>query len=81
MRRAGLYGVYLDIDFQGEGDLKQNLPPDAAAGMDLLDEFGARPTMIVFSGHGVQACGCSTSPGSSTQMTSAPPLRPSAATG
>lgn len=52
---AGLFGLYLDVDVAGPAHQKQNLPPTMEAAVDLLEEFGTRPTMVVASGHGLQA--------------------------
>ena len=51
---AGLYGLYLDIDISGPAHQKPNLPPSREAAVDLLDEFGVAPTVVVDSGHGLQ---------------------------
>ena len=51
---AGIYGVYLDIDFAGPAHRKPNLPPSMDDGVGLLDEFGPEPTLLVQTGHGLQ---------------------------
>jgi len=53
---AGIMGLWADIDI-AEPDVhkKFNLPPDEASAMELLDSLGLPPTIIVHSGHGLQA--------------------------
>lgn len=53
---AGIMGLWADIDI-ADPDVhkKWNLPPTLDAAMDLLAAAGVEPTMIVHSGHGLQA--------------------------
>lgn len=52
----GIPGLWLDLDFRSEGAHKaSNLPPDADACMDLLNCAPHEPTLIIYSGHGLQA--------------------------
>lgn len=54
---AGLFGLWLDVDFgsPGEGHKKPNLPPDEAAARTLLADALPAPSILVHSGHGLQA--------------------------
>ena len=52
---AGIAGVHLDIDVLGPAHSKLHLPPSVDAGLELMEEFGAPPSVVVLSGHGVQA--------------------------
>jgi hypothetical protein len=53
---AGIFGLWADIDI-AEADVHQkfNLPPDEKSAMELLEAAGVEPTLIVHSGHGLQA--------------------------
>lgn len=53
---SGIYGMWADIDI-ADPDVhkKWNLPPSIDGAMSLLEASGAEPTMIVHSGHGLQA--------------------------
>lgn len=53
---AGLMGLWADIDI-ADPDVhkKWNLPPTVDAALELLDATELEPTMIVHSGHGLQA--------------------------
>jgi hypothetical protein len=52
---AGIVGLWADIDIQSDYHKKTNLPPDEEAAMQLVDEMGMAPTVLVHSGHGLQA--------------------------
>jgi hypothetical protein len=53
---AGLFGLWADIDIADpDAHKKWNLPPSQDAAMELLDAAGLEPTLIVHSGHGLQA--------------------------
>lgn len=53
---AGLMGLWADIDI-ADPDVhkKWNLPPDETSAMDVLTRAGVAPTLVVHSGHGLQA--------------------------
>lgn len=53
---AGIMGLWADIDI-ADPDVhkKWNLPPDETAARALLDSAGVRPSLLVHSGHGLQA--------------------------
>lgn len=51
---CGTCGLWADVDF-GEPRKGKRYPPDAAAARALVDELGLRPTLVVHSGHGLQA--------------------------
>lgn len=53
---AGIMGLWADIDI-ADPDVhkKWNLPPDEASALELLDRVGLPPTLVVHSGHGLQA--------------------------
>lgn len=52
---AGIVGLWADIDIAGPAHKKPNLPPDEGAAHELLDSIGPEPSVIVHSGHGLQA--------------------------
>lgn len=47
-------GVWLDIDY-GPGHKKPNIPPTEADAHALLAEMGLPPSLVIHSGHGLQA--------------------------
>lgn len=51
----GIPGLWADLDFGSEGHKKKNLPPTVDDVLSLLDEVGIAPTLMVHSGHGIQA--------------------------
>lgn len=53
---AGIFGLWADIDV-ADPDVhkKWNLPPTVEAAHELLDAVGMKPTMVIHSGHGLQA--------------------------
>jgi hypothetical protein len=50
-----LPGFWLDLDVRGTAHKGEDLPPTAEAARALLGEFPLPPTMVVHSGHGLQA--------------------------
>ena len=55
-RSAGIMGLWADIDI-ADPDVhkKWNLPPDDKSALALLEKMGLEPTVLVHSGHGLQA--------------------------
>lgn len=53
---AGIFGLWADIDV-ADPDVhkKWNLPPTIDAALELLDAAQLEPTMVIHSGHGLQA--------------------------
>lgn len=51
---VGIPGLWLDIDF-GPGHKKKGLPPTQEDAETLLTMLGPTPTMVIHSGHGLQA--------------------------
>lgn len=53
---AGLVGLWADVDIADlDVHKKWNLPPDEDSACDLLNRAGMDPTLLVHSGHGLQA--------------------------
>lgn len=52
---TGLLAVLADIDVLHPVHKETALPPDEAAALALVDELGLPPTIVVRSGHGLQA--------------------------
>jgi hypothetical protein len=53
---AGIFGLWADIDIQDPDVHKKfTLPPSEEAAFELLDSTGVRPSIVVNSGHGLQA--------------------------
>lgn len=53
---AGLMALWLDIDYTSpDAHKKWNLPPDEKAATELVEALGPEPSMVVHSGHGLQA--------------------------
>lgn len=53
---AGIMGLWADIDVADpDAHKKWNLPPSEAAAQQLLTDVGLTPTLVVHSGHGLQA--------------------------
>lgn len=53
---AGIMGLWADVDIADPDVHKKfNLPPDEASARDLLDRAGVEPSILVHSGHGLQA--------------------------
>lgn len=51
----GIVGLWADIDVAGEGHSKKNLPPSKDKAQQLIKELPFYPSMIIDSGHGLQA--------------------------
>lgn len=53
---AGIMGLWADVDV-ADPDIhkKWNLPPNENSALELLDAVGLEPTLLVHSGHGLQA--------------------------
>lgn len=51
---SGIFGLWADIDVQGPGHAKQNLPPTKEDALALVHKLPFEPTIIVDSGHGIQ---------------------------
>lgn len=53
---SGIVGMWADLDI-ADPDVhkKWNLPPTVDAAMELIDAAGMEPTLVVHSGHGLQA--------------------------
>lgn len=52
---AGIVGLWLDIDVASEEHRRENLPPTDDAALGLLASLGPEPSVVVHSGHGLQA--------------------------
>lgn len=53
---AGIFGLWADLDIAAmDIHRKWNLPPDQDAALELLERAGLEPTLVVHSGHGLQA--------------------------
>lgn len=52
---TGIVGFWADIDIKGPGHKKQNLPPDINAAKKLLKRLPFKPSILIHSGHGLQA--------------------------
>ncbi|RMF23717.1 MAG: hypothetical protein D6760_04850, partial [Deltaproteobacteria bacterium] len=53
---AAVAGLWADIDFaDGEAHKAKNLPPDLPSAMSILAAVGLQPTIVVHTGHGLQA--------------------------
>ncbi len=52
---TGIVGLWLDMDIAGDAHAKENLPPDTEAALSLLSEIPLEPTIVLHSGHGLQA--------------------------
>lgn len=52
---AGIVGLWADIDIAHPVHKKPNLPPDQDAAMAIVNAIPLAPTLIVHSGHGLQA--------------------------
>lgn len=51
-----LFGFWLDVDYFSEGaHAKKDLPPDEESAMKVVAEMPLKPTLVVHSGHGLQA--------------------------
>ena len=52
---SGIVGFYADIDIKGLGHKKQNLPETIEQAESFVKGYGFDPSIIVHSGHGLQA--------------------------
>ncbi len=52
---AGIMGLWSDIDMVDKAHRKFDLPASQEEAMEILEECGLRPTIIIHSGHGLQA--------------------------
>lgn len=53
---AGIMGLWADIDIAApDVHKKWNLPPDEKSAFELLDRAGVEPSLVIHSGHGLQA--------------------------
>ena len=52
---GALPGLWADLDVFGQAHTEDNLLPDLDAALALLDDLPRKPTLIVDSGHGLQA--------------------------
>ena len=52
---SGLVGVWVDLDIADPCHKKQNLPETVDQALELIDMSGAEPTLVIHSGHGLQA--------------------------
>ena len=53
---AGIVGLWADVDFAAGGAHKKpNLPPTMVDALSLVRDMGLAPTIVVHSGHGLQA--------------------------
>jgi hypothetical protein len=52
---AGIAGLWADVDYAGEDHAKPNLPPAEADAWELIDSMPAPATIVINSGHGLQA--------------------------
>ena len=52
---AGIPGLWADIDVAGPVHKKPNLPPTIEAAKEVLERLPFAPTILVHSGHGLQA--------------------------
>lgn len=66
---GALYAAWLDIDVQSEAHAKQNLPETIEEGMTILEAIPLDPSIIISSGHGLQAYWLFTGPVSVSPMT------------
>lgn len=48
-------GLWADVDIKGEAHKAENLPPDMDAALTIVSGVGVLPTLVVDSGHGIQA--------------------------
>lgn len=53
--RAGIPGVWIDIDYGTEAHEKTNLPANEMEAWEILTALPIWPTVVVHSGHGLQA--------------------------
>lgn len=51
----GVAGLWADIDYVDPAHKKANLPPDEESALALVKAMGPEPSVVVHSGHGIQA--------------------------
>lgn len=52
---AGIVGLWADVDIADAAHKKTNLPPDSESAQALVQSMGIPPTILIHSGHGLQA--------------------------
>tara|TARA_Y100000310_G_scaffold245762_1_gene250777 strand:+ start:878 stop:2215 length:1338 start_codon:yes stop_codon:yes gene_type:complete len=52
---AGIAGLWADVDYAGENHTKAGLPTTEAEALELIYAMPVPPTIVVHSGHGLQA--------------------------
>lgn len=52
---SGIVALWADVDFADDAHKKSNLPPTADDAMTVVDAMGPKPSIVVHSGHGLQA--------------------------
>ena len=52
---AGIAGLWADVDYAGKDHAKPNLPPAEVDAWELIHEMEFPPTIVVHTGHGLQA--------------------------
>lgn len=52
---VGLLSLGVDVDVAGPAHQHAALPPDDDAALALLEELGVEPTLVIYTGHGIQA--------------------------
>jgi hypothetical protein len=52
---AGMVALWVDVDVKHPHHKKQNLPPSDREALELIDSLGLAPSVVVHSGHGLQA--------------------------
>ncbi len=52
---SGVCGLWVEIDIKGPAHSGKNYPPDEKAAQDILNASGLKPTIVLNSGHGLQA--------------------------
>ena len=48
-------GLWLDVDFGRDGHSSRELPPTFEDALQLVNRFPLKPTLVIHSGHGIQA--------------------------
>jgi len=51
----GIAGLWADVDYAGDNHKKPNLPPAEADAWELIHEVAFPPSIVVHTGHGLQA--------------------------
>ena len=52
---SGVAGLWVELDIKGPAHSEKNYPPDEQAVNKVLESTGLKPTILVNSGHGIQA--------------------------